>query len=584
MMAKTTNVRLFIRPKSIQFSLFYIVFLEKDSGNHSNDLVLSDPLSFDNYRTATANDSSVRQVSNRNNPTYAGANHRLSDNEDEQNDDGRDQAVKKRDPGSMYTTSNIMPESYSRTIPSSSFVDSSVRANSNSSTMLMMMKSNENEGTIHSTTSRNGNAPYEHRTVVVSSTIRPPSSVSSSSSSSLPADEQQQQQQHTKTRGYNFVPPPFNGTRLVAKSTEQLNRSFANDSLVKYCTPPTTPNTSLIQPSVKTQSPTSILKQNYLQRYNQSSLLPNSSMFELKRTLNDSNEENNRSLGFTDDQTLDVSKDVHQEESKSEQQRYSNGVSRMSSSNFDVHRGDDFYKKLMFYEQNSSNNNNNFHQSSTNSPRRSLFQQSTTSIPSSTSRNYQSPLSRTIQQTSSRSNQNSSDLNRSNYIDRMQRSKSYKDLFDPPASSSSSSSANSAQQIYYQSQPAEIKSNLNSPTAPTPGNSNNLYPYYSSSFYYSNGNGTTTTTPTSIVGSMLSNASTNRILDSSNHSTSFNDYQRRQSSLQHSSSNNNLMADDVSSSSTVSHLPKPPPGIPGQNARYSNKHTSFSKKRELNSD
>jgi hypothetical protein len=64
---------------------------------------------------------------------------------------------------------------------------------------------------------------------------------SSSSSSSLPVDEHQQM----KSRRYNFVPVPFNGTRLMAKSTEQLNRSFASDSLVN---PPT---------------PTSILKHKY---------------------------------------------------------------------------------------------------------------------------------------------------------------------------------------------------------------------------------------------------------------------------------------------------------------------------------
>ena len=172
----------------------------------------------------------------------------------------------------------MISETSMRNMPSSSFIDTSVRLSPNASTILMMKKGNETEGTTHQpvSTPRNGTPVYEHRTVVVSSSIRPNSSGSSSSSSSLPVDEQQQQQQqqqlqqqHMKARGYNFVPAPFNGTRLVAKSTEQLNRSFANDSLVKYCTPPTTPTSSLIQPSHKTHSPTSILKQNYLQKYTQ---------------------------------------------------------------------------------------------------------------------------------------------------------------------------------------------------------------------------------------------------------------------------------------------------------------------------
>lgn len=83
--------------------------------------------------------------------------------------------------------------------------------------------------------------------------------------------------------------------------------------------------------------------------------------------------------------------------------------------------------------------------------------------------------------------------------EQMQRSKSYKDLLDPPIA----------------------------------------HP----SYYYSNN-----VTP-NMVGSMLGNGSGST------------EYQRRQMIT-----NNNLVSDDISSSS-AGHLPKPPPGIPSQNAR-----------------
>ncbi len=84
----------------------------------------------------------------------------------------------------------------------------------------------------------------------------------------------------------------------------------------------------------------------------------------------------------------------------------------------EVHRGDDFYKKLMFYEKNASTNNNN------NSPCRSSF------IPSTTQ-----PLNSFINKpTISRPNYSS------NIGEQMNRSKSYKDLLDPPI----------AHPIYYQ--------------------------------------------------------------------------------------------------------------------------------------
>lgn len=109
----------------------------------------------------------------------------------------------------------------------------------------------------------------------------------------------------------------------------------------------------------------------------------------------------------------------------------------------------------------------------------------------------------------------------------MQRSKSYKDLFDPPPSTASIMSP-----ICYQGMPHSAMSNDNPKADPA---------FYASS-YHSNNPASST-----IVGSILSNAST------------IGDYPRR-------AINPNLIQDDVSSSST-GHLPKPPPGIPSQNAR-----------------
>lgn len=287
---------------------------------------------FENYRTttnltplsrpttiATLNDDQKslffrrqhNRIPNRNNNNYAGAN-RLSDDEyehderegehiDESNEPENDeqrQQLRRKDNGQIHSQSsmqsNIMGDSFSRNIPSSTFIDSSVRPNPSTSTIMMMMKGNGNSGTgVNLGTSqyqpsRNGVSSYEHRTTIASSIVRPTSSNSSSSSSSLPVDEQQQQHQqqqqqqqqqphHIKPRGYNFVPPPFNGSRLIAKSTEQLNRSFANDSLVKYCSPSTPSNTSLLSGTTTTttttqnDNPASILKKNYLQKYIQPS-------------------------------------------------------------------------------------------------------------------------------------------------------------------------------------------------------------------------------------------------------------------------------------------------------------------------
>ena len=198
-------------------------------------------------------------------------------------------------------------------------------------------------------------------------------------------------------------------------------------------------------------------------------------------------------------------------------QRSFNGI-RVSSSAYDVHRGDDFYKKLMFYEKNSSTPqeiNPNPFPTSTNSSRRSSFHQSstnpsTTTTPATTAKTR--PIPTTTQLISSR----------------MSRSKSYKDLFDPP-----SSTASITHPVYYQQTP---------PPAPSLLSDNPSTGYYSSS--YQNPHPPSST----IVANMLGNAS------------ALVDYSRR------TINNSNIIQDDISSSST-GHLPKPPPGIPSQNAR-----------------
>ena len=201
----------------------------------------------------------------------------------------------------------------------------------------------------------------------------------------------------------------------------------------------------------------------------------------------------------------------------------------------------------MFYEKNAStssnpppppattatNNNNSPNQASTstNSSRRSSFHQSP-SIPS-TSKPSNGALNRQASQVSSRFNLPSpATIHPPTLAERMQRSKSYKDLFDPPSASGSLTHSMYAQQ-QQQQQPSQLGSHPS--TA-----------YYSSS-YHSN-----QPIPT-IVGSMLGSSS-------ASNGAGLLEYPR------HRSSSNNFPLDDVSSSST-GHQPKPPPGIPSQNAR-----------------
>ncbi|CAF1448579.1 unnamed protein product [Adineta steineri] len=468
--------------------------------NHSNEQSIPETIPFESYRTidGTINISYPR---NNNNINSAGAN-RLSDDEnghdgdvDEEDEDNHEPSKRKSNEQSRQ--SNLMGDSFSRNISSSAFIDNSVRLSPNNSTELMMtMKRNREKNEILEDNvthiSRNGKTGYEHRTIVVSSVVRPNSSSSSSSSPSLPVEKHQQ----VKTRRYNFVPAPFNGTRLTAKSTEHLNRSLANDSFANYSTPPTTPPTvPSFQLPIKSNSPTSILKQNFHQKY-----IPSTKL---------------QSSNYDEDEPVVNTRDENNDDSKSDA-RFLNGtrISSSSSSVVQPQCGDDFYKKLMFYEKNSSLNDNN---NNTSSSRRSSYQQPTSIL--STSRPYNGLMNRSTQQIPTGPNLSS------NTTDRMSRSKSYKDLSDPPI----------AHPIYYHHQQPQPQQQQQQQQ---PSSSSHSSKYYSN---YTN---------PSVINSMLGNGGGQT------------DYQRRQTSIL----TNNFMSDDISSSST-GHLPKPPPGIPSQNAR-----------------
>lgn len=198
----------------------------------------------------------------------------------------------------------------------------------------------------------------------------------------------------------------------------------------------------------------------------------------------------------------------HLDPTEEEHQRSMNGI-RVSASSQDVHRGDDFLKKLLFYEKNGSNTNqdSNPFLNSANSSRRSSFHQPSSS-PSNT-KTLNGLMNRQPQ-----TNVNRPNLAVNNHDERMQRSKSSKDLFEPPSLN---------QPVYFQS------------AIPSTNPSN---------YFYSGTN-------------MASNTSNS---NPSNMGPTLIEQPRQLSSTI------NLISDDISSSST-GHMPKPPPGNPSQNAR-----------------
>ena len=187
--------------------------VDEGTGNSSDrkESLINPPLPeilpFENYRNI---DSTIRN--NNNNTLYTGANRSL-DNDEDGHDGDVDEADDDDHRSRPSRPLNIIGESFSRQIPSSTFIDSSVRSSPNHSTILMMMK---------------GNGGIDDKKKPINS---------SSSSSSLLIDEHKKM----KTRRYNFAP-----SRLIAKSTEQLNHSFASDSLINR-----SPLTSILkQPSL----------------------------------------------------------------------------------------------------------------------------------------------------------------------------------------------------------------------------------------------------------------------------------------------------------------------------------------------
>ena len=264
------SVRTFRRPERRRRALL----LARESLPRSTEAPSADILPFENYRTNLVDDSinhflpQPNRVSQRNNNRSAVAS-RLSDDDDNGDDNnnnenehvGHSDRVERRQQDAYVPlssrTSNLSTEPFARSKLSSSFIDSSVHLNSNVPSALMMMMT--------TTTKGNGVGEEEHRPMAA---IGPTSSGSSSTSPSVPANEQQRLQ---KNRRFNFVPAPFNGARLMAKSTEQLNRSFPQDSLMNYCTPPTFPSAPV------SNSPSSILKQNFLQKYTPSATIVHTS-------------------------------------------------------------------------------------------------------------------------------------------------------------------------------------------------------------------------------------------------------------------------------------------------------------------
>ncbi|CAF1319275.1 unnamed protein product [Rotaria sordida] len=452
---------------------------QKESIVYSHEQPLIETLPFENYRTIdkTGNISLLR------NNNYMNIN-RLSNDEDghdgdvdEDDEDDREQSKRKNIEQKFLQQSrqkNLINESFSRNIPSSKMINTSVQSSPNTSTILMMMMKQGNGekseilGENQIQISKNEKQKNEYHPIDVSSTIQS----KLSDLSILPVDEHQQ----NKIRKYSFIPARFFKTRLIAKSTEQLNHSFINDNPLNYTIP-----------SLQSNSAISILKQNFLQQSTPTTRI--------------------QSSNHNEDESIMNSRDKNNIELNNDQQHFSNGA-RKSLSTFEIHRGDDFSKKLSFYENNAFSNNNN--NNNDNSSRRPMFQQSS-SIPSTT-KSSNDFMNISTQQIYSRPNL-STTIN-----DQIQHNKSSKDLLDPPI----------AHPVYYQQQQQQQQ-----PLS--------LYP--STSYYINN------TTPTIIGSSILENGPI--------------DYQQYQPS---SLSNNNFIPDDVSSSST-GHLPKPPPGIPNQNAR-----------------
>lgn len=206
------------------------MILEKESIiTNTNESRLTETLPFQNYRTVD-NSISLLPLQNK---TYSNTK-RPSDNDDEHEDEnGHDGDVDEDDEEDREkakrklieqkfmqpsTQPDLMNSSFSRNL-------SSVKPTKNS-TMLMMMKTNGDTKTILG-----------------------------------------ENQTQSSFRRYNFIPTRLHGTRFIAKSTDQLHRSFVHDNNhVNYSMQ--TPIPSFQSTSKKTKSSgISIMKQSFIPRF-----------------------------------------------------------------------------------------------------------------------------------------------------------------------------------------------------------------------------------------------------------------------------------------------------------------------------
>ncbi|CAF4699730.1 unnamed protein product, partial [Rotaria socialis] len=215
---------------------------KKESVLRSNERPLTETLPFENYRTVdSATNISLVRNNNNNNNNYVIKN-RLSDDEDGHYGDVDDDEEDDREKAKR----RMNEQNFSQPIQSSP----------NNATILMMMKKNRDSSVVLGEKQSSKN---DHRTNIFSSG-------SSKSPSPLYVDEQQ-----NRIRRYNFLPTRLHGTRFIAKSTEQLNRSFGQDNHVNYSMQSTGPS---FQKSTAVKSPTvSAVKQSFTQRYTPSKTL-----------------------------------------------------------------------------------------------------------------------------------------------------------------------------------------------------------------------------------------------------------------------------------------------------------------------
>ena len=200
-------------------------------------------LPFENYRNSSMTNflPQTNIVSQRNN-SNAGADRVSDDDDDDDQADGDDEDEHGENCKKQISSQSSRPnEMLNRIVSSPQKPTSFVRTSSK----LMMNRENEKLGEKNRTI-------QEFRPITL---LRPNSSGSSTSSSSIPVDEQQ-------SRRYHFVPASSNSRRSVAKSTDQLNHSLANDSILNSSQTSLVP--SFQMPAKPVESTSSFLKSRFM--------------------------------------------------------------------------------------------------------------------------------------------------------------------------------------------------------------------------------------------------------------------------------------------------------------------------------